>query len=121
MGHVYMNVILKGEKGEKELKNVTVDTGATFSFVEEDVLKEIGAPKLPSKTEIELGDGKKVLADAYGVVVKYDGKEVPTIVLTFPGTKRVIGIETLEAIGLRVNPITHKLEYVREKGVAYFY
>jgi hypothetical protein len=24
-------------------------------------------------------------------------------------------------LGARVNPITHKLEFVREKGVAYFY
>lgn len=121
MGHVYMDIVLKGEKGEEKLEKVVVDTGATFTFVEEEVLKRVGALKLPSKVEVELGNGKKIIAKSYGVGIKFEGKEVPSIVLTFPGTKRVIGVETLEALGLRINPITHKLEFVREKGLAYFY
>jgi predicted aspartyl protease len=121
MGHVYMDVILKGEKGKEKLEKVIVDTGATYSFFEEDLLKKIGAQKLPFEKEIELGDGKRVKAKAYAAIIIYEEQETPVIILTFRGTKRVIGVETLEALGLRVNPVTHKLEYVREKGLAYFY
>ncbi|MDI6807034.1 MAG: hypothetical protein QMD14_04465 [Candidatus Aenigmarchaeota archaeon] len=121
MGHVYMNIIVKGEKGEEKLDNVVVDTGATYTFLEEKTLMKVGAVKLPTHVEVELGDGKKVLADVYGVAIKFEDKEVPTIVLTFPGTKMVIGVETLESLGLRVDPTTNKLEYVRPKGMAYFY
>lgn len=116
-----MDFVLKGEKGEEKLERVMIDTGATYTFIEEEILEKVGAIKLPTQVEVELGDGKKVLAKAYAAIVRYEGKEVPTIVLTFPGAKRVIGVETLEALGLRVNPITHSLEYVREKGVACFY
>ncbi len=121
MGHVHMDIILKAQKGEKKLEKVLVDTGATYTFVEKEVLEEIGAPELPTKIEVELGDGKKVLAKAYGAILKYEEKEAPIIVLTFPGAKRVIGVEALESLGLRVDPVTHKLEYTREKGIAYFY
>jgi predicted aspartyl protease len=121
MGHVYMNIIVKGEKGKEKLENIVVDTGATYTFLEESVLKRIGAVKLPTQVEVELGDGKKVLADAYGIVVRYEDREAPTIAVTFPGTKMVVGVETLESLGLRVDPTTNKLEYVRPKGMAYFY
>jgi predicted aspartyl protease len=121
MGHVYMDIIVKGERGEEKLEKVMVDTGATYTFIEEEILEKVGATRLPTKVEIELGDGKKVLAKAYGGIIIYEGKEVPSIILTFPGTKRVVGVETLEALGLRVNPKTHALEYIREKGVGCFY
>jgi predicted aspartyl protease len=116
-----MNIIVKGKKGEEKLENIVVDTGATYTFLEERTLKKIGAVKLPTRIEVELGDGKKVLADAYGVVVKFEDREAPTIAVTFPGTKMVVGVETLETLGLRVDPTTNKLEYVRPKGMAYFY
>lgn len=121
MGHVYIDITFKGTEGKEKIERVVVDTGATYTFIEEQILKKIGASILPSEIEVELGDGKKVLAKSYAAVVKYKDREAPTIILTFPGTKRVIGVETLEALGLRVNTITHKLEYVREKGLAYFY
>ncbi len=121
MGHVYMDVVVKGEKGEEKLENVIVDTGATYTFLKRETLEKVGAVKLPTKVEVELGDGKKVLANAYGVVIRFEDREAPTIALTFPGTKVVIGVETLEALGVRVDPVANKLEYVRPKGMAYFY
>jgi predicted aspartyl protease len=121
MGRVYIDIIIKREKGVEKLENVVVDTGATFSFVEEEILKKIGTIKLPSKVKVELGDGKRIVANCYAAIIEFENKEVPSIILTFPGAKRVVGTETLEAFGARVNPITHKLEFVREKGVAYFY
>jgi predicted aspartyl protease len=59
---------------------------------------------------------KKVLAKAYTGIIVYEWEEVPSIVLTFPVAKRVTEVETLEALGLIVNPKTNTLEYVRERG-----
>jgi len=121
MGHVYIDIFVKGEKGKEKIEKILVDTGATFTFLEEEILKKIGASKLPTQIEVELGDGKRVLADCYAAVIEFENKEVPSIILTFPGVKRVVGVETLEALGAIVNPITKKLEFTREKGLAYFY
>jgi predicted aspartyl protease len=121
MGHVLVDLELEGTKGKKKLERVLVDTGATFTCVEAQILEEVGAQKLPAKVEVELGNGERVLADSYGAAVEFEGRKVPVIIITFPGAKRVVGVQTLEALGLRVNPVTGKLEFVREKGVAYLY
>ena len=121
MVQVYIDITIKGEKGGEKLENVVVDAEATFTFIEEEILRKVGAIKMPSKVEVEVGDGKRIVANCYAAIIEFENKEVPSIILTFPGAKRVVGTETLEAFGARVNPITHKLEFVREKGVAYFY
>ena len=84
-------------------------------------MKKVGALKLPTQIEVELGKGKRVLANRYAAVIEFENKKVPSILLTFPGVKRVVGVETLEALGAIVNPVTKKLEFIRKKGLAYFY
>ena len=121
MGHLYIDIILKGTKNEIELKKVLIDTGATYTVLPENLLEEVGASRIPTEVEVELGDGKKVKAKAYGVVIKIKDVEAPCIGISFRGAKMVIGIETLESIGLKLDPTTGKLEFTRPKGIAYFY
>ena len=121
MGHIYTNITVRGEKGSVELKNVVIDTGATYTVLPEEVLEQVGAGKIPTDVEIELGNGDKIKAKAYGVVIKIKEVEAPSISVTFKGAKTVIGVETLESIGLKLDPTTGSLLFTREKGVAYFY
>lgn len=121
MGHLYADIKVKGNKATRELKQVLIDTGATFTVLPEEILEEIGAARLPSEFEIGLGDGRKVRAKAYGIVVEMEEVEAPAIGITFENAHAAIGVETLEAIGLRLNTATGKLEFTRPKGVAYFY
>ncbi len=46
---------------------------------------------------------------------------MPCIAITFDGAQTVIGVETLESIGLKLDPTSGKLEFTRPKGLAYFY
>lgn len=121
MGHLHTDIIVRGTKAKEELKDVLIDTGATYTVLPEGILKEIGAWGPISETEVELGDGKKVKATAYGVRIRIKGGEAPCIVITFEGAKTVIGVETLESIGLKLDPTTGNLEFTRPKGIAYFY
>lgn len=121
MGHIYTDITVRGTKTEKELKNVLIDTGATYTFLPKEILEEIGASTIPGEVEVELGDGKKVKGKAYGVRVKIGDSEAPAISLTFEGAKMVIGVETLESAGLKLDPATGNLEFTRPKGLAYFY
>ena len=70
---------------------------------------------------IELGDGKIVQADAYAAILSLEDRQSPIIAVTFEGAKPVIGVFSLESLGLKVNPVTGKLEETRPKGIAYFY
>jgi predicted aspartyl protease len=121
MGHLYADVTVRGDKAAIELKNVLIDTGATYTVLPERILEEVGAARIPGEIEIELGNGQKVKAKAYGVAIKIKGVEAPAIGIAFKGAQTVIGVETLESIGLRLDPTTGELEFTRPKGLAYFY
>ena len=121
MGHPYADMTVRGHKGTVELKHVLIDTGATYTVLPEKVLEEVGAPQIPTELEVELGNGEKVRAQAYGVAIKIEEVEAPSISLTFEGAQTVIGVETLESIGVKLDLTTGKLEFTRPKGMAYFY
>ncbi len=121
MGHLRTDMTVRGSKAAVELKNVLIDTGATYTVLPEELLEEIGAWGPMPEVEVELGNGEKVKAKAYGVAIKIEGVEAPSISITFEGAQTVIGVETLESIGLRLDPTTGRLEFTRPEGVAYFY
>lgn len=122
MGHLYTDVTVRGQKAARKLKNVLIDTGATYTVLPAKLLEEIGAwGPMHEEIEVALGDGKRVKAKAYGVTIAIEGAEAPSISLTFEGAQTVIGVETLESLGLRLDPTTGKLEFTRPKGMAYFY
>ena len=121
MGHLHTDMTVRGNKAAVELKSVLIDTGATYTVLPKKVLDEVGAGEIPTKIDVELGNGKKVKAKAYGVAIKIEGVEAPAISITFKGAQTVIGVETLESIGLKLDPTTGRLEFTRPKGLAYFY
>jgi len=121
MGHLHADITVKGSKAAVKLKNVLIDTGATYTVLPEKILKEIGASLLPTTVDVELGNSKKVKAKAYGVGVKIKDVEAPSISITFKGAQTVIGVETLESLGMKLDPARGKLEFTRPKGMAYFF
>ena len=116
-----MNVTLRGETGTRPLTGILVDTGATYTALPSALLEQVGAFKASFIMDVELADGRKVPASVYYAAIAIDGREGPAIVLAFEGAKEVIGVQTLESLGLKPNPDTGKLEPTRPKGVAYFY
>ena len=121
MGHLHTDMTVRGSKGAVALRNVLIEPGATYTVLPEEVLEEVGAGRIPAEVEVALGNGEKVKAKAYGVAIEIEGVEAPSISITFEGGQTVIGAETLESIGVKLDPTTGKLEFTRPKGVAYFY
>ena len=121
MGHMHVDITVRGSKAVVELRDVLVDTGATYTVLPEKVLSEVVAWGPIQDLEVELGNGTSVRAKAYGVAIRIEGVEALSTGITFEGGQPVIGVETLESIGLKLVPTTGKLEFTRPKGVAYFY
>jgi len=121
LGHVNVDIVLRGETGTRALRGILVDTGATYTALPPAIVEQVGAYKASSTIDVELADGHKVPASVYYAAIAVDGREAPVIVLAFQGAKEVIGVQTLESLGLKPNPDTGKLEPTRPKGVAYFY
>ena len=121
MGPLHADITVRVSKAALELKNVLIDTGATYTVLPEEILEEVGAWGPMPEVGVELGNGERVKAKAYGVAIEIEEVEAPAIGITFEGAQTVIGVETLESIGLKLDPTTGRLEFTRPKGLAYFY
>ncbi|MCL0048342.1 hypothetical protein M1N20_02705 [Dehalococcoidia bacterium] len=87
MGHLHTDMTVRGSKADVELKNVLINTGATYTVLPEKVLEGVGAWGPVGEVEIELGNGEKVKAKAYGVAIKLEEVEAPSISITFEGAQ----------------------------------
>jgi predicted aspartyl protease len=121
MGHIHTDVRVRGGKAAVKLKNVLIDTGATYTVLPEKILEKIGAWGPMPPTKVTLGNAKTVKAKVYGVAITIKGVEAPAISITCKGAQTVIGVETLESVGVKLDPTTGKLEFTRPKGMAYFF
>ena len=89
-------------------------TGATFSILPLQIADQIGVSKLPRKIELHLANATCVEAEAGSVLAEVKGREVPATVVIWPGSEPILGVETLEGLGLKVNPETEGIEPSRE-------
>lgn len=90
-----------------------VDTGATYTWVPKDVLQRLGVEP-EEQRQFVLADGREVDYDVAWVRIRIDGRSQPAIcVFGEPGTKPLVGVFTLEAFGVGVDPMNRRLVPVR--------
>ena len=107
MGHVVVRAVVRG-KGEY-VGEFIVDTGAAFTVLPLELAEKV-LYETPFTVELKLGDGRRVRARVFVGEVEIEDRKGPVRILAFPGAQPVIGVDTLETLGLKVNPITGKLE-----------
>ena len=111
MGHVYQRVKLAAVN-EEDL-NILIDTGATLSLIPPALADRLGIARFPRKQVIVLADGRRIEADAGVVMVEIgDRKAVSTVVIA-DCDEPLLGVETLETLGLAVDPTTGSLTPTR--------
>lgn len=111
MGHTFVNAYIEGKKKGEEVK-MLADTGATFTIIPKDLAERLAVPKLRME-KVKLANGLEMEAEAELVHVKIKEREAPTTVLIMDCEEPLLGVETLESLGLKVNPETEKLEPTR--------
>jgi predicted aspartyl protease len=108
MGHVFVKVKFRG-KGVVEFERVLVDTGASFTVMPLDVAEKYFI-ETPFTVNLKLGDGGVVEAKVFIAEGEIEGRKGPLRILAFKDAKPVIGVDTLETLGLKVDPVTGKIE-----------
>ncbi len=86
------------------------DTGAIYTAIPKDILLDLGVrPKGKRKFKIASGEVKEFeIGEAY---IEIDGEGVTTVVAFLPeGSKPLLGVTTLELLGLQVDPVTGELK-----------
>ncbi len=111
MGHVYQDVTLTAAKKKKV--RMFVDTGATFSVISPQLAKEIGVAPTQLTYGVRLANGKVVRMKVGQALFRIKKREVPHTVLCGKVDEPILGVETLEALGLAVDPSSGVLTETR--------
>ncbi len=112
MGVTFVNVTVKNpEKPTKSLeKKFLVDGGATYSVVPGDDLKRLGI-KPHRKQTFLLADGTTMDREIGDAIFEIDGmRAVAPVVFGKKGDSLLLGVMTLEAIGLILDPFQRTLK-----------
>ncbi|MBI4199637.1 MAG: retroviral-like aspartic protease family protein [Chloroflexi bacterium] len=109
MGQTLVVLRIHGPFGSAEVEALA-DTGATFTKVPRRVAEQTGL-QAQYETAVELGDGRTITRALALADVEVNGVRRPVLVaIAENGEHPLIGYTTLEALGFKVNPVTHALE-----------
>jgi len=116
VGHIHVDVVLRGARAARAIR-MLVDTGATYTIIPPGLADEIGLVRLPFRTEVVLADGRRELVEAGVAELSAEGRRAPVTVLVMDVEEPLMGSESLEALGLKPNPETGRLEPIRSYAV----
>jgi clan AA aspartic protease len=113
MGITYIQGRVKGPSKKQKTVKFLIDSGATYSLLPEKVWKAIGL-KPKRKMSFTLADGTTVdreVSEAY--IVLPQGEAHTPVILGEEGDEALLGVVTLEILGLMFNPFDRTLNPMR--------
>lgn len=113
MGLTYVEGIVTGPTGKQASVRFLVDSGATYTVLPYEVWRAIELQPKRSATFV-LADGTAIerqISECHIALPQGDGHT--PVVLGEPGDEAVLGIVTLEILGLVLNPFTRTLQPMR--------
>ncbi|MBI2206647.1 MAG: retroviral-like aspartic protease family protein [Candidatus Rokubacteria bacterium] len=111
VGHFHQDVRLKAKKSRTV--RMFVDTGATYSIIPDDVARAIGLVRPERSILMTLADGRRKRFQAGVATFGIEGRRAPGLILVGDVEEPILGVETLEALGLAVDPKRGKLKATR--------
>jgi clan AA aspartic protease len=113
VGYVWVDAMIKSSfTGRGISVKAFVDTGATLTVVPRKIVEELQLPVI-GKSVVQTAKGFAEL-ELYHGFIEIMGEGTPTRILVSDDIDTVlIGITTLEQLGLEVDPITGKLKKTR--------
>jgi clan AA aspartic protease len=94
----------------RERVEFLIDSGAIYSVVPAAMLERLGIKPLATQ-EFRLADGTKITRKKGGAVFKYQDRiGVADVIFGEPGDAVLLGMFTLEALGLALDPLRRELK-----------
>lgn len=115
MGFVHVQVELESLSATPTRREVELlaDTGALYSVVPRHILQELGV-KPVERLEFEFADGRTIEREVGEVRFHYDGRRrVSTVIFGKGSDSGLLGVVTMEELGLKVDPVSKQLRPTR--------
>lgn len=112
MGLVHVEGIVRGPAGEEKL-SFLIDSGATYTVLPSNVWRKIGLKPI-REHEFILADGTRIrrrVSECYIILPQGEGHT--PVVLGEEGDQPVLGVVTLEILGLILDPFKRELRPMR--------
>ncbi len=112
MGLTTVAIEIKNPYKIKQIRQVSffVDTGALYSIVPASLLEDIGISRRRQQKFI-LANGEVITRWVGEAMFKYEDREgTAPVIFGEEADKTVLGVVTLETLGLEVDPINRKLK-----------
>jgi len=117
MGHVHVEVTLTGNAAARTVRCL-VDTGATYTMLPEALGQELGIVLLDRPVTFSLANNTEITARVGAIGIELAGRRAATTAAVLPSEiEPLLGVEALEALGLRVDPTSGTLEPTRSRSV----
>lgn len=109
VGLTYVEGVVSGPTGEPISVRFLIDTGATYSLLPHDVWRSLGlTPK--RRMRFNLADGTPVERMISECFIRFEDRDGHTpVILGEPGDVALLGVVTLEDLGLVFNPFDRSL------------
>ena len=113
MGLTYINGMVAGSKGKRVRVRFLVDSGATYTLLPLNVWKQIRL-KPQRRIEFTLVDGTTIQRQVSECKIKLPQGEAHTpVILGEEGDEALLGVITLEILGLVLDPFKRSLQPMR--------
>jgi len=87
-----------------------IDSGAIYSVVPTSILEKLGIKPL-AEQQFRLADGTKIVRKKGGALFKYEDRlGVADVIFGEEGDSKLLGVFTLEALGLVLDPLKRELK-----------
>ena len=113
MGVTYVEATARGANNRAESVRFLVDSGATYTLLPHEVWTKLGL--LPKRTvSFSLADGSTIDRAVSECHIALSLGEAHTpVILGSPGDEALLGVVTLEILGVVLNPFTRELQPMR--------
>ena len=112
MGYVKVKVVIRNihKSDLKSEVDLLVDTGAIYTILSHERLLGLGVEPRDKRT-FKTADGRVIERDVGAVEIEIKGHSTYSIViLGEPSDAEVLGVTTLEELGLQVDPVSGELK-----------
>lgn len=109
MGHVYADAIISDPRKIKTVrKRILIDMGATHTVIPSKMAEELDIRVL-AEEDVTMEDGRKARAGVGMAYLEMNGRAEIVRVRIFDAEEPLVGVSSIEDLGLTVDPVTGEL------------
>ena len=113
MGTFYTNCRIENHVDRKksvEMPKLLVDSGAEFSWINAETLKNIGVKREKKDYTFVMANGQQITrAVGFAIIRVGDAVTIDEVIFGEPGDLEILGVRSLEGMNLRVDSRAKKL------------